>query len=586
MSMPRLTRTGLAPSPMARTPSWTIAWAMTVAVVVPSPTMSLVLIAASLTSCAPMFSNWSFRWISRAIVTPSLVTTGDPVIFSRIALRPLGPSVDLTASANWSTPASSRARASAPKRSSLAIGPPGCGESVTSEGGVRRAGLGDEDRPAADPAGVQVGDGLGGGVQRVGPGVQSHPAGLRQHHELGEIVVGPDDVADDVALGGDDVQRRDAEFAAVADDVVRAGPGRHREPLLLRSLLGHEVHHDIGATPAGQLHDRVHLPAVGDHGVVRAELLGELERVGVTVHHDDLGGSECRQALDADMTEPAGADHHARSAGVKQRDGLTNRVVGSDAGVGESRDVGRLGLRVELHAGPGRGEQKIGHPAVAVGEAGEGTVLAVHVISAPAGTAQAAARRRVQDHRVAHRHVGDPGTHFLHPSGVLVTEDVWQYGLRSLGPLALDDVQVGAAYPGAADLNDHVERALDDRLGHFLDHGVAMVFMQADGFHCSSSPSPDVSYLWRSMPRQMLPFASMLMRADLARRRCSGAACSRIGSPVAGSMSSGAPGSAGRPSSARRCRSRSSAPDAGASPKVIASRLPRLAPAASNGRHT
>ena len=76
---------------MACMPSRMIAWAITVAVVVPSPTMSLVLIAASLTSWAPMFSNWSLRWISRAIVTPSLVTTGEPVIFSRMTLRPLGP---------------------------------------------------------------------------------------------------------------------------------------------------------------------------------------------------------------------------------------------------------------------------------------------------------------------------------------------------------------------------------------------------------------------------------------------------------------------------------------------------------------
>ncbi len=98
--MPRLTSTGLAPAAMALKPDLTIAWAMTVAVVVPSPTMSLVLIAASLTSCAPMFSNWSFRWISRAIVTPSLVTTGDPVIFSRMTLRPFGPRVDFTASAS------------------------------------------------------------------------------------------------------------------------------------------------------------------------------------------------------------------------------------------------------------------------------------------------------------------------------------------------------------------------------------------------------------------------------------------------------------------------------------------------------
>ena len=36
----------------------------------------------------------------RAIVTPSLVTTGDPVIFSMITLRPFGPNVDFTASAS------------------------------------------------------------------------------------------------------------------------------------------------------------------------------------------------------------------------------------------------------------------------------------------------------------------------------------------------------------------------------------------------------------------------------------------------------------------------------------------------------
>ena len=119
--MPRLTRTGLAPAAIAFMPDLTIPWAITVAVVVPSPTMSLVLMAASLTSWAPMFSNWFLRWISLAMVTPSLVTTGEPVIFSRMTLRPLGPSVDFTASASWSTPAISRLRASSLKRSSLAI---------------------------------------------------------------------------------------------------------------------------------------------------------------------------------------------------------------------------------------------------------------------------------------------------------------------------------------------------------------------------------------------------------------------------------------------------------------------------------
>src|SRR5579859_66426 len=580
MSMPRLTSTGLAPSPMARTPSRTMAWAMTVAVVVPSPTMSLVLIAASLTSCAPMFSNWSLRWISRAIVTPSLVTTGEPVIFSRIALRPLGPSVDLTASASWSTPARSRARASAPKRSSLAIG----FSLVVSK-------LRDEDGPAADPAGVQVGERVGGGVQRVGPGVQGHPAALRQGHQLGEVVVGAHDVPDDVALGGDDVERGDLHGAAVADDEVGAAAAGHGPPVGLGALLGDEVEHDLRAAAAGQLPDRLDLPAVGHHGVVRADLAGQLQRVGVAVHHDDRGGGERGQALDTDMAQAPRPYHDGRRARVQQADGLAYRMVGGDAGVSECRNLSRPGLRVELHAGARRGEQVLGHPAV-VGQAGERVVGAVHVVAGPAGPAQPAGRGRVQDHGVADGHVGDRRADLVYPAGVLVAERVGQRGVHRGVPLPLDDVQVGPADAGPADLHDDVQRALDARLGHLVDDGMGVVTMDPDSLHgaflsCSwACPRPAEPYRCRSMPRQMLLFASMPMRVALARRRCTGAASSRIRSPVAGSISSGAPGPAGRPSSARRCRSRSSAADAGTSPRVIASRVSRVAPAASNGRHT
>ena len=59
-------------------PSRTIDWASTVAVVVPSPAMSLVFEATSRTICAPMFSNLSSSSISLATVTPSLVMRGAP----------------------------------------------------------------------------------------------------------------------------------------------------------------------------------------------------------------------------------------------------------------------------------------------------------------------------------------------------------------------------------------------------------------------------------------------------------------------------------------------------------------------------
>src|SRR6266496_3933345 len=85
--------------------------ARTVAVVVPSPATSEVLEATSRTSCAPIFSYGSSSSISFATVTPSFVIVGLPNFLSRITLRPLGPSVALTARASFSMPRSNACRA-------------------------------------------------------------------------------------------------------------------------------------------------------------------------------------------------------------------------------------------------------------------------------------------------------------------------------------------------------------------------------------------------------------------------------------------------------------------------------------------
>ena len=81
-SMPRLRPMGLAPAATFLRPSRTMAWASTVAVVVPSPATSLVAVATSRTSWAPWFSKTSSISISRAIVTPSLVMVGAPNFLS------------------------------------------------------------------------------------------------------------------------------------------------------------------------------------------------------------------------------------------------------------------------------------------------------------------------------------------------------------------------------------------------------------------------------------------------------------------------------------------------------------------------
>src|SRR6266545_1242953 len=119
-SMPRLRPIGFAPAATFLIPSRTMARARTVAVVVPSPATSLVLVATSRASCAPMFSQGSSSSISLAMVTPSLVMVGAPHFLSRTTLRPFGPSVIDTASASLFTPASRARRASSSNFSILA----------------------------------------------------------------------------------------------------------------------------------------------------------------------------------------------------------------------------------------------------------------------------------------------------------------------------------------------------------------------------------------------------------------------------------------------------------------------------------
>ncbi|MDT4862796.1 hypothetical protein FQZ97_974690 [compost metagenome] len=120
LSMPRFRSIGFMPAATSLKPSRTMACARTVAVVVPSPALSLVLEATSFTSWAPMFCSLSLSSISLATDTPSLVTVGAPNERSSTTLRPLGPRVTLTALARMFTPSTMRARASPPKMTSFA----------------------------------------------------------------------------------------------------------------------------------------------------------------------------------------------------------------------------------------------------------------------------------------------------------------------------------------------------------------------------------------------------------------------------------------------------------------------------------
>ena len=70
--MPCLSSMALAPAAMLRIPSWTMAWASTVAVVVPSPATSLVLLAG--------FLDQLGAHVGKGIVELDVLGHGDPVM--------------------------------------------------------------------------------------------------------------------------------------------------------------------------------------------------------------------------------------------------------------------------------------------------------------------------------------------------------------------------------------------------------------------------------------------------------------------------------------------------------------------------
>jgi hypothetical protein len=104
--------------------------------------------------------------------------------------------------------------------------------------------------------------------------------------------------------------------------------------------------------------------SISNHGVMRAKLVSQRERIRVTIDDDDPGSGQGVKTLDADVSEAAGADHDTRRARIEQRNRLAYSVVGRDTGVGQGGDVLRPSARVQLHAGASRGEQVFRHAAV------------------------------------------------------------------------------------------------------------------------------------------------------------------------------------------------------------------------------
>ena len=155
-------------------------------------------------------------------------------------------------------------------------------------------------------------------------------------HQLRQVVVCTHDVADDVELAQQQVDRFDRQAAAVANLRVRAAAMQHLDRRIRRAVLADEVEDDVGALSVGDLSHRVDATVqCRMERFVGTQPAGEVESLGACIEGDHAGAAQRLQDLDAEVAETAHAEHDGGGPGMDDRQKLFDGVIRGDAGVGE-----------------------------------------------------------------------------------------------------------------------------------------------------------------------------------------------------------------------------------------------------------
>ena len=329
-----------------------------------------------------------------------------------------------------------------------------------------RAGSGHQHRPAGDPAGRHVVQYVGRRLQRVQRGVDGHLPPRDEVHQVDQVAVRTDLVADDGELPIDHVEVFDPDAAAVSDNGVHPALGEHAHRVFGHVTLAHEVQDDLGAPTRCQVQYRLRgrCGRQFEHRV-RAEPAGHGGAAGVGLHDQDPGRGEQSQQLHRDLADPAGADRDDSRRRCRMGREALDRVDRGETGVGVRCQRRRVGAVRQPHQRACAGAQQFGVSAGPPVHSREPPRRAVHVLSRTACRAVPAGDRRVHDDRITHREVVDRRTDLVDPAAVLVAEGQRQDGVERLCQLTLQDMQVGTADSRARDPHDHVMRFDDLGLG-------------------------------------------------------------------------------------------------------------------------
>ena len=315
-----------------------------------------------------------------------------------------------------------------------------------------------EHGPPQDPAGGEILEGLVGLFESVA----HHPRGDRtaedQFGHLDQIAVGADVDALHPAFTLDERRQRERQGPADTDREIAATELEAFEPECRGGIGSDEVQtgpHTV-ADGVGDL--------IGSDGAIGTAVECELAGIGSGIDGHHRGRRQRPQDLHPEVAETTDADDQCRIARSKDRRGLARRPVGGEAGVGEGREAGQIGVGGHLEHGPLIGQQVVGIPAVD-GDPRRPAIGVRRLESGALGRAQPTGDEREAQHRIADLDGGDTRSDLVHPSGVLMAE----HQRQRTGHLGAQQVQIGATDTGRGDADHDIGGVLGVRHGAILE---------------------------------------------------------------------------------------------------------------------
>src|SRR2546421_4079936 len=245
--------------------------------------------------------------------------------------------------------------------------------------------------------------------------MQFHFALCCQGHQLYQVIVGSDEVADEVDLGRDNVDHGDIGLAAVADDVVAASAAQHGNSILDSAPLTDKVNHCLGTLPIRDVFDFRNLASINYDCMIGTPASCQFKRLGGAINDDNFCRGQCLEALDTDMAQTTSTDHYRFRPRIQDGNCLLDGMICCQACISQGSNIFRGKTGIQFDDGTRSRLQKVGHAAIG-GDAWKGIVGAVHIIARSTRAAKPTGDQRMDDDCITDCNIADCRSNLMHPA--------------------------------------------------------------------------------------------------------------------------------------------------------------------------